>query len=545
MMRLVIIAWRLLPFAISFRRDGKVTRTPAFHKRRAHKLVKALADLGPTFIKMAQLLGARTDVIPEPYVSELATLMDRVPAQPWPVMSRVIARAYGRPPAQVFDSIAQVPLASASLGQVYEARVAGRKVAVKVMRPGVERLIQSDCAASRRILAVVERLFRGNARILRAIRQFRVILEEFAFRVRDEVDYRVEAQNAVEVRENFAASPDIRVPEILLPLVRQHVLVMEFMEGDAVDVLGPRVAAGDLDLSQMIPRLIEAYTSMMMIDGLFHADPHPKNLLIAPDGALVLLDFGMVVRVSRAQRRALLDTIMAAIRKDVDGLIDGFITLGLKAPEASREDLRPIVQAILTNASTYATTQERMDLLSDEVVQSMYNTPPISLPSTMVYFARTASLIEGLATRYDPRFNPVAVATPVLLRLQPAILASLGRAHSATPADWAATLTTVVGDGLDVFASRLGLSRPGQLTRLSGQLARQVRALLNGEGSKPGAAPRRVDAALRAASTGRFASGGQTSTTPPGSPTQSPELKGEGSKPGLNGGPPRLEKGGE
>src|SRR5581483_7649963 len=236
---------------------------------------------------------------------------------------------------------------------------------------------------------------------------------------------------------------------------------------------------------------------------------------------------------------------MAAIRKDVDGLIDGFITLGLKAPEASREDLRPIVQAILTNASTYATTQERMDLLSDEVVQSMYNTPPISLPSTMVYFARTASLIEGLATRYDPRFNPVAVATPVLLRLQPAILASLGRAHSATPADWAATLTTVVGDGLDVFASRLGLSRPGQLTRLSGQLARQVRALLNGEGSKPGAAPRRVDAALRAASTGRFASGGQTSTTPPGSPTQSPELKGEGSKPGLNGGPPRLEKGGE
>jgi len=499
MMRLVIIAWRLLPFAISFRRDAKRTRTSAFHKRRAQQLVKALADLGPTFIKMAQLLGARTDVIPEPYVSELATLMDRVPAQPWPVMSRVITRAYGRPPAQVFDSIADVPLASASLGQVYEARVAGRKVAVKVMRPGVERLIQADCVASRRILVIVERLFRQNARVLRAIRQFRVILEEFAFRVRDEVDYRVEAQNAVEVRENFADTPAIRVPEILLPLVRQHVLVMEFMEGDPVDLLGPRVAAGELDLSQMIPRLIEAYTSMMMIDGLFHADPHPKNLLIAPDGALVLLDFGMVVRVSRAQRRALLDTIMAAIRKDVDGLIDGFIALGLKAPDASRDDLRPIVQAILTNASTYATTQERMDLLSDDVVASLYEKPPINLPSTMVYFARTASLIEGLATRYDPRFNPVAVATPVLLRLQPAILAALGRAHSATPADWAATLTTVVGDGLDVFASRLGLSKPGQLTRWSGQLARQVRSMLNGEGSKPR----------------------------------------------LNGGPPRLEKGGE
>jgi predicted unusual protein kinase regulating ubiquinone biosynthesis (AarF/ABC1/UbiB family) len=479
-MRLVIIAWRLLPIAISFRRDAKVSRTPEFHRRRAQKLVRALADLGPTFIKMAQLLGARTDVIPEPYVSELATLMDRVPATPWPIMSRVISRAYGRPPADVFESIAEVPLASASLGQVYEARVGGRKVAVKVMRPGVERLIQADCAASRRILVVVERWFRGNARMLRAVRQFRVILEEFAFRVRDEVDYRIEAQNAVEVRENFADSPSIRVPEVLLPLVRQHVLVMEFMEGDAVDLLGPRVASGDLDLSRIVPQLIEAYTSMMMIDGLFHADPHPKNLLIAPDGALVLLDFGMVVRVSRAMRRALLDTIMAAIRKDVDGLIDGFIALGLKAPEATREDLRPIVAAIIVNASSYATTQERMELLSDEVVAQLYDVPPINLPSTMVYFARTASLIEGLATRYDPRFNPVAVATPVMLRLQPAILASLGRTHSAKPVDWVGTIATVLGDGL-------------------GRFARELRSMLNGEGSQPR----------------------------------------------LNGGPPRLEKGGK
>jgi predicted unusual protein kinase regulating ubiquinone biosynthesis (AarF/ABC1/UbiB family) len=315
---------------------------------------------------------------------------------------------------------------------------------------------------------------------LRAVRQLRVILEEFAFRVREEVDYRTEAQNAVEMRENFADTPNIRVPEVLLPFVRQHVLVMEFMEGDAVDLLGPRVASGNLDLSRFVPQLIEAYTSMMMIDGLFHADPHPKNLLIAPDGALVLLDFGMVVRVSRAMRRALLDTIMAAIRKDVDGLIDGFVALGLKAPEATKEQLRPIVAAIMANASSYATTQERMELLSDEVVAQLYDVPPINLPSTMVYFARTASLIEGLATRYDPRFNPVAVATPVMLRLQPAILASLNRSHSAKPVDWVGTIATVVGEGL-------------------GRFAREVRSMLNGEGSQPR----------------------------------------------LNGGPPRLEKGGK
>jgi hypothetical protein len=126
-----------------------------------------------------------------------------------------------------------------------------------------------------------------------------------------------------------------------------------------------------------------------------------------------------------------------------------------------------------------------MDLLADDVMVNLYDVPPVNLPSSMVYFARTASLIEGLGTRYDARFNPIAVATPVMLRLQPAILLALGRTHIATPADWIATVTTVVGDGLDVVSSRLGLSQPGDLARLGGRFARELRALLSGERSQP------------------------------------------------------------
>jgi predicted unusual protein kinase regulating ubiquinone biosynthesis (AarF/ABC1/UbiB family) len=489
-MRLVVIAWRLIPIVISFRRDyarwvwfgAPVPRTAAFHARRAQRIAATLAGLGPSFIKMAQLLGARTDVIAEPYVGALASLMDRVPVTPWPVMSREIERAYGRPVSAVFESIEPDALASASLGQVYVAQVDGQRVAVKVLRPGVERLIAADTAASRRLLDVIDWLFRGNPRVLRALRQLRIVIEEFAFRVTDEVDYRREAANAIEMGENFAGTPGIRVPAVLLPYVRRTVLVMEFMEGDALDALGPRVAAGEIDLSLLVRRLIEAYTSMMMIDGLFHADPHPKNLRVAPDGALVLLDFGMVVRVSRAMRRALLETIMAAIRKDVDGVVAGFDGLGLIAPGATREDLRPIVALLITLASRHATTQERMDLLADEVMVNLYDSP-ISLPSSMVYFARTASLIEGIGTRYDPRFNPLGVATPVVLRMQPAILAALGRRHAATAADWAASLTALVGDGLDVVATRLGVGQPGEVARASGRLAKQVRSWLGGNGS--------------------------------------------------------------
>ncbi len=489
-MRLVIIAWRVVPVIVSFRRDvarwvwfgAPLPRTAAFHAKRAERIARTLAGLGPSFIKLAQLLGARSDVIPEPYLGALASLMDRVPATPWPPIAREIARAYGRPADAVFEWISHEPVASASLGQVYEARVAGQKVAVKVLRPGVERLIAADCAATGRLLDLCLRLFRGSPRVIRNLRQLRVVLDEFAFRVRDEIDYRLEAANAVEMGENFADTPGIRVPAVVLPFVRQRVLVLEFMEGDALDALNARVAAGEIDLTLLVRRLIEAYVSMMMVDGLFHADPHPKNLRVAPDGALVLLDFGMVVRVSRAMRRALLGTILAAIRKDVDAVIAGFDALGLVAPDVPRDDLRPLVALLLGLASRYTTTLERMELLADQVMINLYDSP-ITLPSSMVYFARTASLIEGIGTRYDPRFNALAVATPVVLRLQPVVLAALGRSHTTNAADWVESMTSVVGDGLDVVSSRLGLSRPGEIARWGGRFAKRLRLLFDGNGT--------------------------------------------------------------
>src|SRR6185437_11894224 len=201
--------------------------------------------------------------------------------------------------------------------------------------------------------------------------------------------------NAVEVRENFAGTPGIIVPEVHGALVRQRVLVLEFVEGTPLDALGARVAAGEIDIAGLVRHLVEAYVAMMLIAGLFPADPHPRNLLAAPDGSLVLLDFGMVMRVSRAMRRALLEAILAAIRKDVDGVVDGFETLGLIAPEATRDDVRPLIALLLAIASGYSTTEERLDLLADRVMLNLYDSP-VALPSSMVYFARTAGLIEGI-----------------------------------------------------------------------------------------------------------------------------------------------------
>ena len=492
-MRLVVIAVRVGPLILSFRRDwvrwiffGSPTpRSAAFHRRRAERIARTLAALGPTFIKMAQLIGSRTDLFPEPYVGALATLMDRVPATPWPKIEHELVRSYGRPVDAVFERFDRVPLASASIGQVHEAWVGGQHVAVKVLRPGVERLITADVAACRRLLDVVDWMFENNTRVRRAIRQYRAVMEEFAYRVSEEVDYRTEAAHAVEIRENFEGTDWIRVPTVVQPLVRQRVLVLEFMDGDPLDALDARVASGAIDVTALVRQLIEAYTSMMMVDGLFQADPHPRNLKVAPDGTLVLLDFGMVVRVSRGLRQALLGTILSTIRKDVDGVVDGFVALGLLAPDATREQLRPVVELLLDIAAGNTTTLERIELLSTRVLGNLYDSP-VSLPSSMVYFARTAALIEGIGTRYDPRFNPVLVAAPVVIRLQPRIVAALTRTHSASAADWAASVTSVVGDGLDAVSTRLGLTEPGTLTRLGVRLAEQIRSVLAPPGRNGG-----------------------------------------------------------
>jgi predicted unusual protein kinase regulating ubiquinone biosynthesis (AarF/ABC1/UbiB family) len=442
-MRFLVIAWKLGPLIISFRRDwarwvyfgAPVPRSAEFHKRRAERIARTLAGLGPTFIKMAQLIGSRVDLFPEPYVGAMASLMDRVPATPWPKVEREITRSYGRRPDAVFDRIDPVPMASASIGQVHHAWIGGRHVAVKVLRPGVDRLVAADVIATGRLLVVVERLFPRQPRVLRAVRQIRAVMAEFAYRVRDEMDYRREAEHAIEIRDNFAGTAGITVPEVIVGLVRQRVLVMEYMEGDPLDALDARVAAGEIDVTALVRRLIEAYTTMMMIDGLFQADPHPRNLKVAPNGDLVLLDFGMVVRVSREMRRALLDTIMASIAKDVDRVVAAFVRLDLLAPEATPDDLRPLIAALLDIASRDSTTIERIELLSDKVMGNLYDSP-VNLPSSLVYFARTAALIEGIGTRYDPHFAPIKVAAPVVLRLEPQIVAALARTHRATAGDW-------------------------------------------------------------------------------------------------------------
>jgi predicted unusual protein kinase regulating ubiquinone biosynthesis (AarF/ABC1/UbiB family) len=292
-------------------------------------------------------------------------------------------------------------------------------VVIKVLRPGVEALVAEDVRVSQRLIALVERWW-PNPHVVGT----RVVIQEFAARVAEEMDFRQEAAHAVAIRANFAGSRGIWIPRVIEPMIRRRAIVLEYCPGRRVDRLDEWAAEGRVRPDRVVREVMELYAKMMLVHGLFHADPHPGNVHVAEDGRIILLDFGMVVRVPLELRRQLVAAIFAAIRRDADALAESFHALGLVVTGADPAVIRRLAGTLLSVADQRNTTRERVELLADEVIAELYDWP-IVLPSHLVYFARTASLIEGLGTHYDPHFNALSFATPIALSLRSRILASL------------------------------------------------------------------------------------------------------------------------
>ena len=438
------------PFALSFLRDRRrwirwgapLRRSPEAHASRAARLVSTIIRLGPTFVKLAQVFAARADLIPEPYLGELGKLIDQVPPMSFDVVARTIQESYGKPADEMFELLEREPVAAASLGQVHRARYHGEVVAVKVLRPGVESAVAADLRAARRIVRWVERRWDHPS-----VKRVRVVLDEFEARIAEEMDFRLEAEHAEEIGANFAGNKKVLVPKVFHELTRQRVLVLEFVYGTRID----RLDSARVNVAVVVATLVELYVQMMLVDGLFHADPHPGNLMVADDGRIVLVDFGMVVRVPLETRRSLMRTSLAAVRRDADGVAQGFEALGLILPGTDPETVHWLAELLITNAYSRTTTKERIDsLLADRVMKTLFDFP-IVLPQHLVYFGRTAALIEGVGTRYDPYFQTIPIASPVILRMRSRILRSLGEPASPNVAE----IATVAGYALGRVARRV------------------------------------------------------------------------------------------
>jgi len=414
-----LIALRLFPFLWAFLRDrrrflllgGPAPRTEGHHEDRARRLVAVIAGLGPTFIKLAQIFSARADLVPEPYLSTLGTLQDQVPPIPASAAREVVEAELGRPLAEVFEEFDDEPMAAASLGQVHRGRYRGQEVAIKVLRPGVEEMVTLDLDLSFRLLFWVNVLFPTHQ-----VRGITNVFREFAVRVREEMDFRSEAENMERFRRLFRKEPRVRAPLVIQGVSTRRVLVMEFMKGTKMDRLHERFASGELEFNDVMERLAELYLKMMMLEGFLHADPHPGNLLVDSAGSIVVLDWGMALEVPRWTRDSILSVALAVEREDLDGMINGMYRLGMISPEVARGDIREAATEVMRIMERARTThRERVQEIIQQVWDTFY-TWPLLLPQELVYFFRAAVLLEGIGFRYDKDFNGLFMIRRVLAR---------------------------------------------------------------------------------------------------------------------------------
>nr|WP_228009124.1 AarF/ABC1/UbiB kinase family protein [Cyanobium sp. LEGE 06113] len=379
-------------------------------RRRARWLTREFLALGSAFIKLGQLLSARPDVLPPELVEELASLQDQVPAFPFAVVQALLEEELGERCAEIID-LEELPLGSASLAQVHRASLrSGRQVVLKVQRPGLERLFRLDLEVLQQLAAVVQRHPRwGRGRDWVGIAQEcrRVLLRE--------LDFRLEAEHAARFRQQFLDDPGIRIPAVVWELSSRRVLCLDYVPGIKINDRDALLAAGIVPAA-VAEKGAASYLQQLVRFGFFHADPHPGNLAVAPDGTLIYYDFGMMGQLSGRLRSRLGRMVRAAAARDASTLVKELQASGVIAPEADPGPVRRLVRVMLNDALTPPFSANVLQKLSGDLYDLVYG-QPFRVPPELIFVMRALSTFEGVGRSLDPGFSLVAIARPYLLPL--------------------------------------------------------------------------------------------------------------------------------
>ena len=397
---------RILRFLI-FRGQEGSSRKEMRLERQAYWLRQSLISLGPTFIKIGQALGTRADLLPLAYVKELAKLQDQVPAFPTSEAFARIESDLQRSISEAYAEIDAEPIAAASLGQVYRARLHdGQEVAVKVRRPDLHRTVTFDTAVLYRLLKLINRLFpktRENA-------DWEGMLREFHVTIFEEMDYVKEGRNADRFRHNFRNWRAIRVPRVYWTHTAPGVLTLEFVRGTKVVDL-EALRARRISPVKVNRLLVRAYLKQLLEDGFFHADPHPGNLLVMDSGHLCFFDFGMVGRITPKLQSQMINAFLHVVARDTHGLGQDIINLDFLKPGVSPETIRPIVEGLFRHYLNLKLGEVNFKELTYDLAEVMYEYP-FRLPAKFTYIMRALMTLEGIGIVTDPEFSFFETAKP-------------------------------------------------------------------------------------------------------------------------------------
>ncbi|WP_092930148.1 AarF/ABC1/UbiB kinase family protein [Natrinema hispanicum] len=390
------------------------------HSRRAERLLDSLLTLGPTFIKLGQLLSTRPDILPPAYIDTLASLQDAVPPAPWPEAKQVLEDELG-PVDERFAEFDTEPISGASLGQVYRARLdpetertradptddASREVAVKIRRPNIESLVNADLRVIKWSLPILL-YFVGEARAF----SLENLADEFSKTIREEMDYEREAKMLTEIRANFADDDRFRIPDVIESHSDSRVLTMEYIGGTKINELEELERKG-IDRTQIAENLERSYLQMIIDDGVFHADPHPGNLAVTDEGKIVFYDFGMSGRVDSFIQDKIVDFYVAVANQDIDGILDALVEIGTLSPDADRGVMSEVMEIAIQDARGEDVEQYRVNQIVGQIEDSIYEFP-FRLPKNLALVLRVATVVEGVCVTLDEDFDFIATATDFL-----------------------------------------------------------------------------------------------------------------------------------
>lgn len=377
----------------------------------AERLRLALEELGPTFIKFGQILSTRYDLIPEDFILELSKLQDRVPPFDYLEVKKSVEQELGKNIKDIFLSFDPEPIAAASIGQVHRARLySGEDVIVKVMRPGIEEIIQTD-------LNILMSLARFAEKHIKESKFFNPVgfVEEFSRILRQEIDYTHEAQNADRFYLNFAGSTAVRIPKVFWEYTTNRVLTMEFLEGIKISDIAQIEACG-LDKKKISSDLANIYLKMIFEDGYYHADPHPGNIMVSREGAIIFLDFGIAGYVDPVLHENLANLIISIQRNDIDFLIEVLTEMGLISEIVSEPILRIRLEELINKY--YGLSRKFIDpsVFLQDLIEVVIKSRG-KIPTNIMLLSKTLATRDEISHKLDPEHNFAELVGPYIKKM--------------------------------------------------------------------------------------------------------------------------------
>jgi len=379
---------------------------------RAERVRMALEELGPTYIKLGQILSTRPDLVPVNFLAELSKLQDDVPASPFHEVRKILEAGLASPPGEIFEFFDETPLASASIGQVYRARLKdGEEVAVKVQRPGIRKIIEVDLEIMLHLATLMERHVEEVA-LHRPVK----IVEEFARTLEKEIDYTIEATNMERIARHFLNDLTIYVPKVFREVTTERVLTTEFVEGIKVSQIDRLEEAG-LDRKVITARGADIVLSQIFDLGFFHADPHPGNIFVLPDNVICLLDFGMTGTVDRQTREDFVDLVDSVVHQDESRVTQVLLKLTYRDEEPDIRQLEKYVAEFM-GQHLYKPLK---DIEIGKLLQNLLELAShhrLRIPPDIFLMMKALGAVEGVGLLLDPEFDMIAQATPFIKRVK-------------------------------------------------------------------------------------------------------------------------------